>query len=113
MGILTAPVPINLGLKNPTKTKVKAISAGRAHLAVVTDLEGVFTLGNNAYGQCGRRIVENEEYFGSRIVHRIHHFENDPFVNVECGQDHTLVVIDFPSPPPPTHTRTPPHFSPG
>lgn len=88
---MLAPVPIYLGLKNPEETSVVSISAGRAHLAIVTDLEGIFTLGSNAYGQCGRTIIENEKYSGSRIVHRIPNFSNDKIISVECGQDHTLV----------------------
>uniref|UniRef100_A0A8C8M481 Uncharacterized protein n=1 Tax=Oncorhynchus tshawytscha TaxID=74940 RepID=A0A8C8M481_ONCTS len=34
----------------------------RAHSLVLTDSEGVFSLGNNAYGQCGRKIAEDEIY---------------------------------------------------
>lgn len=29
---------------------------------------GIATFGNNSYGQCGRPIIENEDYFGNRSV---------------------------------------------
>lgn len=31
----------------------------------------MLSLGNNAFGQCGRPFVENEEYFPNFKVHRI------------------------------------------
>ena len=49
----------------------------------------VFTLGNNALGQCGRSIIEGEVYEGSRIIHTI---ERTDVVKVVCGYDHTLML---------------------
>ncbi|XP_054268063.1 RCC1-like G exchanging factor-like protein [Macrosteles quadrilineatus] len=92
LNILTSPAPIELPL-DPT-TKVKGLAAGRAHSVVLTDTHGVFTFGNNAYGQCGRRIVENEKYSGSRIVHNIPNIDGNSIVAVVCGQDHTLMVTE-------------------
>lgn len=69
------------------------MSAGRAHTAVVSDSGAVFTLGNNAYGQCGRAIIDGERYTGSRVVHCIPHLDGEPAKVVECGQDHTLVTL--------------------
>lgn len=87
--ILLSPVPIFLNFKEPTKTEVIALSAGRAHLVIITDREGVFTLGNNSYGQCGRVIVKDEKFFGSTVVNKIPAFSQSKVINVECGQDHT------------------------
>lgn len=65
------------------------VAAGRAHTVVLTEAEGVYTLGNNAYGQCGRSVIENEEYMGSRVVHHIsHQVVGDKISSVHCGQDH-------------------------
>lgn len=77
--------------------RIKCMSAGRAHLVIVTKNNTIFTLGNNAYGQCGRQIIENELYKGSNIIHRIEKLnglidENDEIISVECGQDHTLFL---------------------
>uniref|UniRef100_A0A8P4KM97 RCC1 like n=1 Tax=Dicentrarchus labrax TaxID=13489 RepID=A0A8P4KM97_DICLA len=56
------PSPVALPLAEPLQTKVVQVACGRAHSLVLTDQEGVFSMGNNAYGQCGRRIVEDEVY---------------------------------------------------
>lgn len=89
LGIVLSPVPVGIRFQKPTKTKVTSIGAGRAHLIVSTDEEGVFSLGNNSYGQCGREIVDNEKYMGSEVVYNIPKFTDEKIVNVECGQDHT------------------------
>ena len=46
-----------------------------------------YTLGNNAYGQCGRQVLEGEDYSSNATVHRV---SLDASVrSVTCGQDHT------------------------
>lgn len=76
--------------------QVRSMSAGRAHLVVVTENGTVFTLGNNSYGQCGRLIIEEECYTRSAVIHRIPQVdicgEEDEIVSVECGQDHTMFL---------------------
>ncbi|KAF7279900.1 hypothetical protein GWI33_006605 [Rhynchophorus ferrugineus] len=85
------PQPISLPIKDPTKTKIKKIAAGRAHSVVLTD-EGVFTMGNNSYGQCGRKIIENEDYIRSNTIHHIQNINNKEIIDIECGQDHSLFI---------------------
>lgn len=80
---------------DPKNTRVKKVSCGRAHTALLTDKEGIFTLGNNAFGQCGRQIIQGEMYEGSRKVHRIpHDFFPSEVVDVVCGMDHTLFLTE-------------------
>ncbi len=73
------------------------ISCGRAHSIVLTNL-GIISFGNNSYGQCGRPIIENEEYFGNRaVVQNISKFielnsSDDKVISVKCGQDHTCLL---------------------
>ncbi len=58
-------------------------------------VQGIFTFGNNSYGQCARKIVENEEYFNNTaVIQRIARFtdESDEVVDVRCGQDHTCFL---------------------
>ncbi|KAJ3642788.1 hypothetical protein Zmor_025543 [Zophobas morio] len=90
--IIYFPQPIHLPLKNP-KTKIKKISAGRAHLAVLTD-EGLFLLGNNSYGQCGRKIIQDENYFMSNYINHVRHIDGQTIKDIECGQDHTLAITE-------------------
>ncbi|KAF7688814.1 RCC1-like G exchanging factor-like protein [Silurus meridionalis] len=87
------PSPVSLPLVNPQETRVLQVSCGRAHSLVLTDCEGVFSMGNNAYGQCGRKIVEDEVYSGSHLVHKIEGF-NSRVIQVVCGQDHSLFLTE-------------------
>lgn len=86
LGIIFFPQPIHLPLKNP-KSKILKLAAGRAHLLVLTD-EGLYLLGNNAYGQCGRRIIPDEDYSKSNYINHIKTIDNKKIVDVQCGQDH-------------------------
>ncbi|XP_072909958.1 RCC1-like G exchanging factor-like protein isoform X3 [Hemitrygon akajei] len=83
------PSPVPLPLEKPQEARVLQVSCGRAHSLVMTDSEGVFSMGNNAYGQCGRSIVDSEIYSGSQIIHRIEGVDSR-IVEVACGQDHSL-----------------------
>nr|CAD7418696.1 unnamed protein product [Timema cristinae] len=94
LNVILAPAPIELPFKTPSQTRVSRVAAGRAHLMVLTDKEGVFTLGNNAYGQCGRRIVEGENYFGNQLVHQIPDVDGASVKTIVCGQDHSLILSD-------------------
>lgn len=87
LGLVLVPAPIEIPLKS-LKTQFTSVSAGRAHLVALTDNEGVFSIGNNAYGQCGRRIVDGEQYSSNRTVHNIPHLDNQRITAVHCGQDH-------------------------
>ncbi|TMW48698.1 hypothetical protein DOY81_006217 [Sarcophaga bullata] len=75
---------------------VKCMSAGRAHLVVVTKNGTIFTMGNNSYGQCCRDIIEDEAYKGSSLIYRLSQKdicgEEDEIIDVVCGQDHTMLL---------------------
>ncbi|KAL8198865.1 UNVERIFIED_CONTAM: RCC1-like G exchanging factor-like protein [Gekko kuhli] len=83
------PSPIPLPLDKPQETRVLQVSCGRAHSLVLTSTEGVFSMGNNAYGQCGRKVIDGEIYSESQQIHRLRGFEGR-VVQVACGQDHSL-----------------------
>ncbi|KAG7314563.1 hypothetical protein KOW79_021866 [Hemibagrus wyckioides] len=87
------PSPVSLPLANPQETRVLQVSCGRAHSLVLTDSEGVFSMGNNAHGQCGRKIIEDEVYSGSHVVHKIDGFDSR-VIQVVCGQDHSLFLTE-------------------
>ena len=89
---LMEPAPIALPLKFD-KTKVIGLACGRAHTLILTNNEGIFTLGNNAFGQCGRPIVDGEMYENSKKIHCIpHEVFPSPVVEVVCGMDHSLFL---------------------
>lgn len=54
---------------------------------MLTDKEGVWSLGNNAYGQCGRCIIPNEDYGKRAVYYRIEALDDVSVCQVECGQD--------------------------
>lgn len=87
--LVVEPVPIHLP---NIKSSITGIACGRAHTLVLTEKAGVLTLGNNAYGQCGRHIIEDEDYQRQSTVHQI--VINDKISQVYCGQDHSMFVTD-------------------
>uniref|UniRef100_A0A5S6Q2G9 Uncharacterized protein n=1 Tax=Trichuris muris TaxID=70415 RepID=A0A5S6Q2G9_TRIMR len=88
---LIEPKEVPLPLRFPDSTKVTHVGCGKAHTIVATDNEGVFSLGSNEYGQCGRPVIENEDYMRSSVCHKIDGLPAD--VNqVVCGMDHTIIV---------------------
>jgi len=89
---LMEPAPIALPLKSD-KTRVIDVACGRAHTLILTNDEGIFTLGNNAFGQCGRPIVDGEIYENSKKINRIPRDTfPSPVVKVVCGMDHSLFL---------------------
>lgn len=90
MEILFYPKPIHLPFKKPQTSKVLKLSAGRAHLLVLTD-EGIFALGNNAFGQCGRKVIPDENYIMSNFINIIESLDDKKIIDIECGQDHRYV----------------------
>lgn len=95
--IMIYPAPIYLPKAFPEED-IQAIKAatGRAHTLVLTDNGAIFTLGNNAYGQCARPIVEDEQYFGNDLMHRVNNetFDNQTIVGINCGQDHSMFISE-------------------
>jgi alpha-tubulin suppressor-like RCC1 family protein len=68
---VTSPAEIQLPFDEPNTTEVILAAGGRAHSVLVTNKEGVFSLGNNSCGQCGRPIVEGEQFSGSQVINRV------------------------------------------
>ncbi|KAK9890012.1 hypothetical protein WA026_008821 [Henosepilachna vigintioctopunctata] len=87
------PKHISLPWKNVSNIKILKISAGRAHSLVLTN-DGLFCLGNNAYGQCGRPCIKDEDYSISNYIHRIEKLDGNKIVDIECGQDHSLALTE-------------------
>ncbi|XP_033731374.1 RCC1-like G exchanging factor-like protein [Pecten maximus] len=85
------PIKIDVPFDNPDTTSVTQAACGRAHTILLTNNEGAFSLGNNAYGQCGRTIVEGELYRYSSQIQQIRDLP-DNVTKVVCGQDHTLFL---------------------
>ncbi|KAJ8913643.1 hypothetical protein NQ315_007360 [Exocentrus adspersus] len=93
LGILFRPQPIPLPFINPNKSKILKLAAGRAHSIVLTS-EGIFTFGNNSYGQCGRNIISDEDYIMSNYIQHITNLDGKNIVDIECGQDHSLALTE-------------------
>ncbi|XP_050541875.1 RCC1-like G exchanging factor-like protein isoform X2 [Daktulosphaira vitifoliae] len=89
LGIILANIPIQVKFKY-SDTRIKAVAAGRAHTLLLTSTEGVYALGNNSFGQCGRKIIDNEDYTKLREANNF--VLNEGISKVVCGQDHSLFV---------------------
>lgn len=85
--IVSEPMPIWL----PTDDKIKSVGCGRSHTLCLSEEGAVYSLGNNSFGQCGRAIVEDEEYFGSKRVQKIESLPED-IDQVVCGQDNSFFI---------------------
>lgn len=101
MELLIYPAPIELPKRHDTEDmKIQKVAAGRAHSMALSASDVLFTLGNNAYGQCGRSVVENETFHSSQLVHRIDgksiygDDEDDKIKDIVCGLDHSLVLTE-------------------
>jgi alpha-tubulin suppressor-like RCC1 family protein len=95
--LLLYPAPIELPKKTHDEIhKVVKVACGRAHTVAITEAGVIFTMGNNSYGQCARRIIEDETYLGSNVIHRVPHdaFPNSRIAGVACGQDHTMFITE-------------------
>lgn len=90
MKVLTEPVGIPLPLASDS-TRVLRIACGRSHSVVLTDKEGVFSFGNNSFGQCGRPVVPDESPESTATPRRVQGIPGQ-IVDVVCGQDHTLFL---------------------
>ena len=86
--MLIVPVPVKL----PTKDSVVRLECGQAHTLALTNSGQVFSLGSNAFGQCGRAVIENEDYFRSQVIHqvKVNLEDNDIICDIECGINHSL-----------------------
>lgn len=87
--MLIEPAPIEVPIKR--QHKVTKVSAGRAH-SILATTDGVWSIGNNAYGQCGRHIIEQENYSYKAIYHRISELDGLDIKQVECGQDTSIFL---------------------
>ena len=67
--MLILPASITLPLKK--KETLRRVAAGRTHSLALTSEGRVLSWGNNAYGQCGRPVIEQEDYFVNQVVHEL------------------------------------------
>lgn len=88
--IVAAPSPIYL----PTEEKIIKVACGRSHSLFLDNTRKVFSMGNNSLGQCGRTIIDNEQYFGSKTIHNLCNDLPDNVSQLECGQDHSLFLTE-------------------
>ncbi|RWS22394.1 Williams-Beuren syndrome chromosomal region 16 protein-like protein, partial [Leptotrombidium deliense] len=91
LSVVINPAPIHLPIYDAGVT-VKKVACGRSHTICLTSKNDC-NLGNNAYGQCGRPIIEKEVYRGSRKVHQILGI-SEKIAQIICGQDHTLFLTE-------------------
>lgn len=97
MEAMIYPSPITLPkIREDEKVNIVKCAAGRAHSIVLSEAGIIYTMGNNAFGQCARPIIEDEKYEASQMIHRIDSKsligDDDAVKDVVCGQDHSLLL---------------------
>lgn len=94
--LLVYPAPIELPERNSSEDKdtmqIVRCAAGRAHLLSLAEDGRVFAMGNNSYGQCGRAVIENEDYSESNMIHVIDGVDGESVSDIHCGQDHSFLL---------------------
>lgn len=70
---------------------IAKVKCGRAHSVLLDESGSIFTLGNNAFGQCCRPINPKEEYFGRDLITKVKDLP-DNIIGIECGQDHSMFL---------------------
>lgn len=87
------PVPIKLPIKDAIDS-VRRVECGQAHTLALTKAGKVFSLGSNAYGQCGRPVITDEDYFKSKVIHTVQVpiDANDEITDIECGINHSMFL---------------------
>ena len=79
--VLVKAVPIDLNLEKDDS--VSRVECGQAHSLVLTKSRKVFSFGSNSFGQCGRPIIQDEDYFRSQVIHSVDIPEK--VQDIECG----------------------------
>lgn len=97
MDLMFYPAPIELPKGRDSESmKITKVAAGRAHSLAVSESDVLFSFGNNSFGQCGRPVVENEEFHSSQLVHRVELNtiigDDDKMKDIVCGLDHSLIL---------------------
>lgn len=92
LGMLISPAPIELPAQEPDR--VIKVASGRAHTVMLTNNSGVWTVGNNAYGQCGRPVIPDEDYNRQAVYHRLKALDDISVKQVECGQDTSFFLSE-------------------
>ncbi|WAR15952.1 RCC1L-like protein, partial [Mya arenaria] len=83
---LIEPVPVAIpGIPEGREKNILQLACGRAHSVILTK-HGVFSQGNNAYGQCGRPVVEGE------IFNKISNIQKIEGLPDNVSKDHTLFL---------------------
>eukprot|EP00096_Caligus_rogercresseyi_P012578 TRINITY_DN5311_c0_g1_i1.p1 TRINITY_DN5311_c0_g1~~TRINITY_DN5311_c0_g1_i1.p1 ORF type:complete len:472 (-),score=56.17 TRINITY_DN5311_c0_g1_i1:18-1433(-) len=93
MEVLVQPTRLEL----PHDAKISRVSCGRAHSLILSRDGTVFSLGNNAYGQCGRPIILEEDYSANKGIHALRRetsFGGDVIRHIYTGQDHSLFLSE-------------------
>uniref|UniRef100_A0A914X4T4 Uncharacterized protein n=1 Tax=Plectus sambesii TaxID=2011161 RepID=A0A914X4T4_9BILA len=88
---LIYPKAVAVPLVNPA-SRVIDVACGRTHSLVATS-EGLFAFGNNSLGQCGRPIIELEDYANNATVHKVDLPSDSPIVQVACGLDTSFALL--------------------
>eukprot|EP00095_Tigriopus_kingsejongensis_P008606 maker-scaffold460_size165339-snap-gene-0.29 protein:Tk08606 transcript:maker-scaffold460_size165339-snap-gene-0.29-mRNA-1 annotation:"hypothetical protein DAPPUDRAFT_304656" len=93
--VLISPVATTLPIEKGHN--VRRVACGRAHTLVLSSDNQVFSLGDNGHGQCGRPVIENEDYLKNQVIHTVKGdwlAKGDVGKDVICGQDHSFVLTE-------------------
>jgi alpha-tubulin suppressor-like RCC1 family protein len=76
------------------KSKVKAISCGGAHTALLTEAGKLLMVGRGREGQLGREQKDESNSGYTLLAKEVEQLPTAPIMKVRCGASHTLVLLD-------------------
>lgn len=71
--------------------KVKKVSCGKVHTAVISDNGNLYTFGSGDYGQLGDGLIDDHVV---RFPYLVEYFKDIKIIKVSCGWFYTAVISD-------------------
>jgi len=77
-------------------SKLVKVVCGRRHTVVLDECGRIWTMGDNKYGQLGRKTLANEKSNNPQLADGLFSKKNSGCIDIACGWSHCLAVVHSP-----------------